>query len=117
MYFTLLSFRVTESSHLDAAEQTDLPILIRSASESSLMRRQNSSASNRGDAMPDFAAGIPKAKVQEAADLKMQLHFQRNVLLQDQNTHSDTTQDQCKNRETLRKRRIFGVALNDGQIY
>ncbi|MGA8555195.1 MAG: hypothetical protein WB630_12325, partial [Candidatus Acidiferrales bacterium] len=66
LYFALLFSRVTESSHLDAAEQTDLPVPIRSASERSMMRRQNSSASNRGDAMADFTAGIRKAKVQEA---------------------------------------------------
>jgi hypothetical protein len=66
LYFALLFSRVTESSHLDAAEQTDLPITIRSASESSLMRRQNSSPSNRVDATADFTARIRKAKVQEA---------------------------------------------------
>ena len=47
-YFSLLFFRVNESNHRDAAEQTDLPILTRSASESSTMRRPNSSTSNGG---------------------------------------------------------------------
>src|SRR5580704_1640127 len=53
-YFALLFFRVNESNHRDAAEQTDLPMLTRSASESFKMRRRNSSGSNRVVSMADF---------------------------------------------------------------
>src|SRR5579862_6488623 len=75
LYFNLLFSRVNESDHLDAAEQTDLPMPTRSASESLTMRRRNSSASNRSDAITDSTARVRKSKSSKSGHIPYMVLF------------------------------------------
>jgi hypothetical protein len=64
------------------------------------MQRQNSSLSNRGDAMANFTVGIRKAKAQEVVRSKIQLQFDRNekVARSSWRCHCLATGDKARNR-------------------
>jgi hypothetical protein len=77
------------------------------------MQRQNSSLSNRGDAMANFTVGIRKAKAQEVVRSKIQLQFDRNekVARSSWRCHCLATGDKARNRTSARYPSLPNISI------